>query len=197
MPGGYEYDVFVSYCHKPPVYDWVKTHFYPLLEDWLGSVTPHEPSVFVDWRMETGVDWPVKLQRALKNSRCLVAVWSPHYFRSKWCVAEWHSILEREKVLGLRTPQKPRGLVYPVVFSDGSHFPKEAKETQYIDLSEWNYPHPQFGQALAYLDFVKQMQDIAKELAILIAQAPSWESDWPVVLPPAYPAPAASFPRIQ
>jgi len=37
-------------------------------------------------------------------------------------------MLARERALGLSTVQNPLGLVYPVVFADGVHFPQEARD---------------------------------------------------------------------
>lgn len=133
MAEDYIYDVFVSYRHKPPVLDWIRNHFFPLLEQWLPNAMPveHETRIFIDWdEIEIGAAWPAKLRQALKQSRCVLAVWAPEYFRSEWCLAEWQTIRERERLLGLGTEQQPEGLIYPVVFFDGEHFPQEARNAQ-------------------------------------------------------------------
>ncbi|MGH9847139.1 MAG: hypothetical protein ACREEM_51240, partial [Blastocatellia bacterium] len=51
MAEDYEYDVFVSYRHKQPVLDWVKNHFYPLLDQRLPDEMPieHETKIFIDF----------------------------------------------------------------------------------------------------------------------------------------------------
>lgn len=194
--GDYEYDIFLSYTRKPPVGTWVKNHFLPLLEEWLGAFSPEEPRIYVDWQQQTGVHWPANLRRALKYSRCLVAVWSPFYFRSSWCVAEWQSMREREKLLGLGTHDKPKGLVYPVVFSDGLHFPEEAKRTQYVDLSLWNIPYEHYRNTDRYIEFTEKMQFVAQDLAKFVVLAPPWQNDWPVVEPPVYPESAQMLTRL-
>jgi len=76
MPQDYLYDVFISYRHKQPVLDWVINHFHPPLEQWLPNFMPvdHETSIFLDTKIETGSEWPAKLHRALKMSRCLVSM---------------------------------------------------------------------------------------------------------------------------
>ena len=156
----YTYDVFVSYPHKQPAMDWVKNHFYPLLEQWLPNGLPieHETRIFVDWdEIETGSAWPAKLSQALKRSRCILPIWSPDYFRSAWCMAEWKTMMVREQLLGLRTEQRPEGLVFPVVFFDGEHFPEEARQVQYRDLRKWNSPHPGFRETVHYVEFDRQM----------------------------------------
>ncbi|MGH9836562.1 MAG: toll/interleukin-1 receptor domain-containing protein [Blastocatellia bacterium] len=183
MAEAYEYDVFVSYRRKQPVMDWVNNHFYPLLDQRLPDEMPveHETKIFIDFdEIETGAAWPAKLREALRKSRCIVAVWSPEYFRSEWCMAEWRTFVEREKLLGL--PADRQRLIYPVVFADGEHFPPDAKETQYRDLKKWNLPHLPFRNSLEFLDFDKEVQAVANELAAMIQKAPAW-NDWPIITP--------------
>jgi hypothetical protein len=185
--GEYVYDVFVSYRHKPPVLDWIKNHFYPLLEQWLPNALPvgHAAKIFVDWEaIETGAAWPAKLQQALKCSRCLLPVWSPEYFRSHWCLAEWQTMLARERQLGMRTVELAEGLIYPVTFFDGEHFPPEARDCQQKDLCCWNSPHSVFRATADYVEFDRQVQALVQELAQMIQRAPAWQ-DWPVILPEA------------
>lgn len=189
MADDYEYDVFISYSHKHPVLRWVQNHFHPELESWLKQSMSYDPKVYIDWKIETGADWPLELRRALKISRCMVSVWSPTYFRSKWCNAEWESMLSREKKLGFRTEDNPRGLIYPVKFFDGELFPDKAKRTQQIDLVEWNNPHTSFRDTNRYDRFINTMQQIAKELAELISFVPPWQKDFQVIIPEQYQKP--------
>ena len=98
-------------------------------------------------------------------------------------MAEWESMLAREKKFGFKTPENPKGLIYPVKFFDGNLFPEKAKRTQYIDLEEWNNPYPQFKNTNRYDRFIKKMQEVAQEMASLISSAPRWQKDFPIVVP--------------
>ncbi|MDX2041811.1 MAG: toll/interleukin-1 receptor domain-containing protein [Acidobacteriota bacterium] len=196
MAEDYLYDVFISYRHKPPVLDWVRNHFYPLLDQWLPSAMPVEPKIFIDFdEIEIGAAWPAKLRQALRQSRCILSVWSPEYFRSEWCLAEWQTFRERERLLELATEQQPDGLIYPVVFSDGEHFPPEAVGTQLQDLRDWNTPHQVFRETAAYVEFDNQMQTLVKGLAKTIGRAPAWQ-DWPIITPPAKQQVIVKLPRL-
>ncbi len=105
------------------------------LELWLGEELNRPANIFVDTeRIETGMHWPVALQDALRSSRCTVCVWSPSYFQSSWCVSEWKSFRRREEQLGLAS----HGLIAPLRFHDGEHFPDEAKNVQQADVSAHN-----------------------------------------------------------
>src|SRR5262249_8127901 len=99
MADDYLYDVFVSYRHKEPVLDWLRHHFYPKLQRWLPNVMPRDPEIFVDWQIEVGSAWPLTLREGLLRSRCMVAICTPEYFRSPWCLAEWRSFRARERAL--------------------------------------------------------------------------------------------------
>jgi len=180
----YKYDVFISYRRTDPVRGWVQNHFYPVFEQWFKESIPHsrkqEPSVFIDLKLETGTKWADELREALQHSRCIVCVWSPHYFRQPWCLAEWLSMVEREKRIQKQLDSKQR-LVYPVKFNDGDSFPEDAKASQYIDLSKYNIPEPYYKKTRPYVAFHKQMQVVAESVAKMVMTAPVWEENWPLV----------------
>lgn len=184
MAEDYVYDIFLSYCRRPPVGDWVRHHFYPLLKDWLPQVMPREPQIFIDLEgIETGSQWPLQLKNALKTSRCLLSVCSPDYFRSPWCRAELYSMIKREHLLGYRTEKQPCGLIYPVVFSDGEHFPIEVQQMQLKDLEPWNSPSLVFAETREFLDLEQQVKSITKDLWRMIDTTPKWQNNWPVFMP--------------
>ncbi len=177
--------------------DWVTNHFHPLLEQWLPSHLPYTPKIFIDRNIETGSAWPSTLKQALKTSRCLVAVWSPEYFRSSWCLAEWRSMYEREKLIRKQAARKTLKLIYPVVFSDGEYFHKDAKNTQSKDLRKWNTPHAVFSQSTEYIVFDKIVQALCKELSGIIQRVPTWQKNWPIVTPSSTQKVAVKLPRIK
>jgi hypothetical protein len=98
MSQHYVNDVFISYTHRGAVQKWVQ-YLYELLEDWLPYYLPYPPKIFIDFDIEAGTEWPTRLQRELKMSRCMLAVLSPVYFQSKWCLAEFESFRDREVIL--------------------------------------------------------------------------------------------------
>lgn len=192
----YQYDVFISYRRKAPVSEWLHNHFLPMLEQRLPDCLPvaMRPRIFVDREIETGTHWPTRLCEALKTSRCLLPIWSPEYFRSDWCLAEWKSMVKREQLL--RAKKKKCAIIYPVRFADGEHFPEEAKNTQDHDVRPWNIPHAVFRETHDYIAFDRDVQEIAKELAVMIRNAPPF-SDWPVVRPkPPRKAVKMGLPRL-
>ena len=96
---GYKYHIFISYRRAGEAGEWVHNHFFPVLKGRLESMLPEEPKIFIDENIEKGSKWPEKLAQALHQSRCMIAVWSPGYFRSTWCVAEWETLLARERTI--------------------------------------------------------------------------------------------------
>jgi hypothetical protein len=183
----YEYDVFISYRRSDPTLGWVKQHFLPLLTEWLPNCLPihHHAKIYGDWRLETGVEWPLALRHSLARSRCLLPILSPEYFRSRWCQAELKTMMERERVLGMRTAANPSGIIFPIRFFDGEHFPAGINNIQQFDLREWSYAGSTeaFRHTQAFLDFTQAVQHVCEQLAQMVLSAPKWRADWPTVWP--------------
>src|SRR5262245_60206696 len=112
MRKGYQHHFFISYSRSGDVPDWLDNHFLPVLTNRLIAVMDENPKIFVDKRIETGSDWPEVLANALRRSCYMVAIWTPHYFRSRWCLAEWESMRFRERQLKTLSTSTKKGLVY-------------------------------------------------------------------------------------
>lgn len=180
MTPNYQYHVFISYKRSGDVGEWVRNHFQPVLAGRLESLLHEEPSIFFDQDIDVGTDWPRKLSDALHRSCCMVAVWTPSYFRSKWCLAEWTTILERERRTGVSAGGTRAGLVYPVVYSDGESFPVEAQAIQSrLDMHEFAYPYEQFRKSEKYLAFFDKMSGVAGDLRSRLGAVPTWDANWP------------------
>lgn len=184
----YEYDVFISYQRtSATVPQWIKNHFYPRLAEQLDNNADFDVKIFYDEDVPVGVDWPNTLQGALSRTRILLPVCSPKYFQDEWCLAEWHSMAEREESLGMSTVDRPGGLIYPVIFSDSQNFPAYARARRMRNFRELNQPYVQFQDTTAYLEFHRQMDLVAEDLITIIEQAPEWQPNWPVARPSPEP----------
>jgi hypothetical protein len=183
MRDSYDYDLFLSYRRAYPVGDWVHNHFGKQLASWLGESAPFEPRIFIDDQIETGAEWPMQLRAALRRSCVLVCVWSPSYFRSPWCVAELETMRERERRLNLRTEAAPQGLIFPVRFHDGEHFPPNVSTIQYFDVSKVNRPEMSFRDSVEFLGLIERVQELSRDVAAAIQRVPPWSESWPVVTP--------------
>ena len=86
----YIYDAFFSYKRDPMSDSW-----HEILKDnlahWLRmELNKLDVRIFFDKEeIGTGTQWRQKLVNALSQSKCLVCIWSPCYFQSKWCISEW------------------------------------------------------------------------------------------------------------
>jgi hypothetical protein len=181
----YEWDVFVSYKHEPPgrllITPWIK-NVIDRMELWLVQELGGRPvRIFFDERsMAAGDRWPDVLRTALARSRCLLPIWSPEYFWSDWCMAEWKSFRAREDLLGAeRAP-----LIVPVKFHDGIRFPVEAQEVQTLDLSRHAGTTQAFWQSPRADELDQLLQQFAPMLARAVDQAPPFRPDWPIHQPP-------------
>lgn len=193
---GYESDVFISYRRAGNVPTWVHNHFLPKLRSCLSDEIEDDVEVFVDLDIEVGSAWPMRLEKALLRSKLLVAVWSAQYFRSAWCLAEWKSMRAREEALGLGSSDHPDGLIYPILFADSENFPEEALSRSYRDLKKWNCPDRSFQETAEYVEFHREMQKVAGELARRLARVPPWQPGWVVERPPVVAPPPTLLPQL-
>lgn len=174
----YAYDVFLSYMHRSPVGPWVSEIFRQLFVDWLSEELNADAEVFFDdMVMKAGDPWPDKLRDGIRGSRVLLAVCSPGYFRSSWCLSEWESFRQREQQLGLG------GLRVPIRHNDGEHFPQEVQLIQMIDFSELVSVMPvAFKTHPKALDFEDKVRKLAADVAVAVKKAPPFDPTWPVAL---------------
>ncbi len=105
-------------------------------------------------------------------------------------------MMARERVLGMRTEDNPGGLVYPVRFNDGEYFDEDVRGMQMRDFGRWNVPQRSYAGTPEYVDFVREIQAVAQELAQLLLQTPPWSEGWPVETPPPLAPAAVPLPRL-
>ena len=196
----YEYEVFVSYRRRDPVLSWMNNHFFPKLVHWLPQFWPSDlptPRIAKDDQMETGVRWPERLAEMHAGSRCMVAILSPEYFRSAWCESEWRAMCAREKLVGMATKGRTRGLIFPVLFcGDTSVLPKEAASRQWVDFTRLNFPDEVFRFHPTYLELDQAVQTVARDLVSMIQSAPPRRA-WPrLEAPKTVARPPLALPRL-
>jgi hypothetical protein len=97
----YQYDAFFSYKRDPESDEWHRK-VRDKLEYWVEFDLHQTPKLFFDTEdIRTGQRWHNKLEEALRTSKCVVCIWSPLYFKSKWCVSEWTTFEQRGQAFGL------------------------------------------------------------------------------------------------
>jgi hypothetical protein len=177
---GYRFDVFISYSRRGSAPKWLMNHFYPKFLDCLADQIAPAPKVFLDTGMPRGRRWPDELVRALLHSKIMIAVLTPPYWASEWCVAEWNSMRAREKVLGLTGLARPQGLIYPILYSDSENFPDEGREIAWWDFKELATPEPVFQESRDWIHFHRKVTDLARDVVGLLQQVPEWRPGWPI-----------------
>jgi hypothetical protein len=186
----YEYDVFISYSRSGNVGAWVNNHLYDMLKSCLIDELGSDARIFLDREMNLGTVWPDEVRRALSRSRLMLAVLSPPYFQSRWCLAEFETMAAREQHAGLAVDGGTQGLILPLVFADGHSFPPSASNRQSWSVKDWGYPYPQFRHTPEYLSLHAQIRRLAEAVAKHRPTVPQWQADWPVLSAP-HPVPPA------
>ena len=172
----YEFDVFLSYKRHDLILSWL-VEVEKRLSFWLTQELGGKPAkIFFDKEsIETGMNWPIRLRDALQKSRCLVGIWSPEYFRSKWCVTEWRTFQERERVLGFNDGR----LILPLRFHDGEWFPDDAKAIQCLDVSSCTSTLPAFWDTDRAVELENTIKQFTARVADVVINAPPYDPEWP------------------
>jgi hypothetical protein len=180
----YHYDIFVSVKRDLVFGDWLRTYFLPLFIAYLKQEVivkckrQFEGYFFYEKALRPGDAWPEELRLAIKTSRVGVALCSPEYFFSDWCLTELHSFLKRDKKV-----------LVPVSIYDGEAFPKEVQEIQKSDLSQYVIVGEGYVKTARYVDFQDKLRELSRDVAVRISEAPLY-SDWPIedkTAPPGEP----------
>jgi len=178
QPDGYRYDLYISSPRSGSIGDWMHNHLFPMLKGALTEELGVEPEIFFDaGSLEVGRSWPEQLTEALKRSRMLLAVLSPSYFHSSWCVLEWESMLARERLLGDAQVR----IIYPVLAHGGASLPASAKTRQWIDMRKWVIPIPSFKDSSRYVEFYEAVRRLAQMIAENVERTPPWQEDFPII----------------
>jgi TIR domain len=175
----YSWEVFVSYRREDPVERWTQKVLAPAFKKWLPQY--HKPArVFLDVDEEAlpaGSEWAKVLGPALHQSCCLLTVFSPQYFDSEWCLAEFHTMLERQRKTG-------SVLLLPLHFSDGDYFSAEANALQkaFVPVEKYN-TFSSLAQAEASAGFMRMVKQICQLVHARLDAAPAWDPSWPLRQP--------------
>jgi hypothetical protein len=174
----YRYDVFLSYSRQPLIENWVRNFFFDQLQFWLNQEFPtRDARIFWDQTgIEPGDYWAEALKEAIRGSACLVSIWAPSYFKSKWCVAEFVSFLKR---LGDIPGKRPR-LIIPIRWHDGDSFPPAAKRIEYRPFDMYT---SLVRETAPFVDFEFAVKELAKSIKKAVDDAPPFRSDWPITEP--------------
>jgi hypothetical protein len=184
----YSYDIFLSYKRDPwGIFDeWLTKHFIPHFMFKVGqAIAMHcgrpMTDVFFDQAklsdktrklegIEPGQEWQNALTEAIRQSRCIVALWSPEYFLSAWCLKEWNAFYHRKAEL-----------VIPVAVSDGDNFPVSAAKVQLAKkLSPYVIIGDGFKKSEKYVSFQEEITELAEWVGHVVKAAPPF-ADWPIV----------------
>ena len=192
----YLFDVFFSYKRDPESDEW-HAAVVRQLEFWLRKeINVPKARIFFDTQnIETGEQWKDTILESLKASKCLVGVWSPDYFHSRWCTSEWQTFVKRETLLKL----KAGSLIAPARYYDGDYFPRHARGAQMTDFSKYTSTLAYFWKTDDAYQFEQTvLKGLAQTVARKIKAAPTFDDNFPVVTvhrdsvpsPPPVPRPS-------
>jgi hypothetical protein len=176
----YKHDVFLSYRRHKEWPKWVSETFYDIFDHWLDAELGHDCSIFVDYQLETGHNWPAALAENLSKSRVLVPLWSPQYFNSEWCLKEMSLFVARENATGFGTVENPQRLIMPAVIHDKDNFPKEAKLIQFKEIQPFcNIRTARGSETLEKLSY--EIRNWIPDICKAINHSPPFDPLWKTI----------------
>ena len=175
----YIYDIFISYRRDDLTKIWIEKLFMPILESHVFLELGRPPTFYIDEQIESGVTWPIALGKALGLSRIIIVLWSKTYLNSVWCTCEISHMLEREIKTGLRTLQRPDGLVFPTIIHDGETMPINLSSIQKFEIQDcFNQKMSPDSPRAEILS--EKLKPLAKSLAWSIENSPQYQDNWQI-----------------
>jgi hypothetical protein len=194
----YDYEVFLSYRRRPHHSQWLVEHFVPLFEncliDEVADRCQRAPDkLFLDVEeVQPGTNIPSRVRDGIKRARCLVALVSPMYFRSRWCLVEWESFKTRGQ-------SENRDLVVPAILHGGTTVRTAVRDTMWADFEGYHILGSGFTKTAKYVSFQREIKKLAKRVGEIVASAPDWKDEFNVCDPPSEsisPDPKTSLMRL-
>ena len=175
----YTFDIFLSVKSDEVFAEWVRDTFIPLFgfyikEDVRAKCRRAFAGLFFyKTNLGPGDPWPDELRAAIRGSRCAVALCSPEYFYSRYCLTEFHSFLERSRT------EKAKVLI-PAAVHDGEAFPDEARNIQIADFADFVIVGPGFRETKKFMMLQEKLTKFSLRVAELVSLAPAFK-EWPIV----------------
>jgi MinD-like ATPase involved in chromosome partitioning or flagellar assembly len=175
-PDGYKYDVFISHARDEFTSVWVRERFLPTLKRCLTLEIPREVNIFLDFQeIRASSVWSQQITDAIIHSRVCVAIFTPRYFRSAWCLAEFVSFRSREKT---------QQILLPVLLAGANSVPPAAAGLQWIDLTRFALTSSAaFDSSELGFEFEVALRSLAQHLAEMINHAPPFDPKSLVISP--------------
>jgi tetratricopeptide (TPR) repeat protein len=138
-----QYDLFVSYAHRDNSDGWVEAFVAEIQKEHL-HFSPKSLRIFLDLEgIRTMDDWEHRILGALRSSRLMLAMLTPHFFESAYCRKEWEIYVEHELDKAMVGES-----IAPVYVATASGYEDEAnaaldawlsnmRRRQYVDVRPW------------------------------------------------------------
>lgn len=176
----YEFDIFLSYKRGQQHGTWVNEILWPLLAPYIeDAVGGRDIRIFKDDReILSGSEWEKSIMKSLLNSRIMVAVLSPKYFNSEWCIREFQMFHYRQIRLGYMSEENTNGLIVPIKLNDGDYFPICVGKIQSLDCRNYFKTGEGFTKTTQYADLQDKLNAWSHDVAHAIKNSPEWSEEW-------------------
>jgi hypothetical protein len=176
----YKYDVFISYKRGDVREQWLDQIFLPLFTSFLSGLMPAHPRIFVDREdLKPGIPWKPQVTEALARSKCMIAILSPAYFSSRWCMMEFYPMYYRQVALQkAQIIPSSQSLIAPLVGQGPKEFFPQfvsgENGIQLLDYSRYNRVGTGFMNSDLFLELQDKIDADSLQTYKMIQTAPAW-----------------------
>jgi len=177
----FEHDLFISYArldNKPLSKEeegWIYRLHYSL-KIRLGQLLGREPKIWRDEKLQGNDEISEEIISELCKAKTLLAVISPRYLASKWCMKELHEFLKAaETNIGVHIGNKSRIFKVVKTYVHYNEHPSEIRGLngyQFYELDENERPH-EFNSEKGsryYQKFWERLEDVVWDICLLIKE---------------------------
>ena len=126
----------------------------------MASLLGSAPRVFFDsTELAAGDQFLPQTDRALTSSRCLLVILTPAYAKSPFCMHELETFAAR-----------PDPAIVPILVQNTEPLPDLLRSIRYRDLRDYYFVGGGFTQSALYVDFQKQVRNLAEEIVVLLGR---------------------------
>ena len=135
-----------------------------------------EPKIFFDYsELNLGDSLTEQTTSSLLQSKLLLAILTPAFFKSQWCAREWATFHYKEQISDSKSP-----LIFPIYVRGKEMMPSWAISRRLFDMSNVPLHAPAFTDKRQSLKMTEQIQRLAKEVAQLLPKVPPFDPKWTV-----------------
>lgn len=169
----YKYDLYISYKRGGVLNEWVESFIYNLTS-WLEVEMIEPPQIFLNIQdVDSMSSVNSAIDYSIKHSKLLIALLTPAYFASDFCIREWLFFEKREK-----QSMNAQPLILPILLRGGDLLPDHIKRRQLLNASESLMSFTALKRSGTSKGEYDLLQLVSQSITKMLENAPPFDPNW-------------------